>query len=100
MLSEENKEYYIVSVKLQQVKAFDGHILTNEGDIGWLGKDNGYAQITNTKSHAYKFDRKPDKPAIAYWDGMPWYKRIIPDSVIIYKVREKFVHAYEEEVIA
>lgn len=93
------KEYYIVSVELREVKAYDGHVLTHEGKIGWLGVEQGYPQVESNKRHAHKFDKPPDKPAIAKWDGMPWYYRIIPDSEIIYKVIERTSHEVVETAL-
>ena len=90
------QEYYIVSVRCRQVKAYDGSILTKEDEVVWLGFDDGYIQCQRVKSQAHHF-----KDLIALdsskWDGMPWYCRLKAGTQLIFKVRETHIVERSEE---
>jgi hypothetical protein len=83
----EEEEYYIVKVKLKEVKAFDGSHLHREDEVAWLGMSEGYPSVGSDQAHAHKFDTPPLKTTIAKWDGMPWYCRI--KEAEIYKITNK-----------
>lgn len=89
------EEYYIVSVKCRQMKAYDGSILTQEGDEVWLGESEGYRQL-GTKACAIKYHNIPSQYEINKFDGMPWYNRMIPDSQKVFKVKHTKISQYQE----
>lgn len=99
-MSNTNTEtYYIVSVKLREVKAFNGDIITREGTEGWLGEDSEYPSIYTNKRWAKKFTKPLKKSEVASYDGMPWFHRIIPGSVIIHEIAVTKVEPIVEEKI-
>jgi hypothetical protein len=95
------EEYYIACVKAAQVKAYNGSILTKEGTTLWLGESDGYPQLSTNKNWATKFKQAPKNIELSKYDGMPWYCRIKPDTLKVYKVSKEVVHTekyIEQEV--
>lgn len=87
--------YFIASVKLYQIKTVTGGILTKDGETGWLGECEWGPQVVSSEESATQFKTKPTASILGEYDGMPWYCRIKPDSLKVYKVTEettKIVH--------
>lgn len=95
-MGETVKTYFIASAKCREVKAFDGSVLTEDDSEVWLGMDEGYAQCFAGKSSAHKFKEPPTNKEAASWDGMPWYCRLKPGSLRVFKVVDRSVCATTE----
>ncbi len=89
--------YYKASARMQEVKAFNGSILTHDDDVRWLGESDGYPELG---AGFKKFDSPEQIRHDAHrWDGMPWYCRMKPGSLRIVKVTERrHFERIEEEV--
>ena len=85
--SESEKTYYIASVECYEVRAYDGLILTHDGERVWLGTDQGFSQCFRGESSAKHF-KHPDDFDVKNWDGMPWNYRLKPGTLEITKVTE------------
>lgn len=91
------REFYIVSAKTKEVKAFDGKVLTKKNATVWLGESEGYPQCSTNKLWAKEFTKVPTLKTLNSWDGMPWYYQLMEDSVQVYKVSERQTYFREEE---
>ncbi len=89
--------YYIASVLLKEARAFDGTVMTKDNAIGWLGESDDWPQVYDTKSWAKKF-QYPDEIIKRYkeWDGMPWFCKMKPDTLKIYKITTTYTETQEE----
>lgn len=92
--------YYIASVKSLQVKSIRGNIITKENETLWLaeGRD-GYPSLMTTKSWAKRFDKPPTASVLSIYDGMPWYHRIKPNTLEVFKVVHKVTHLEVKEEV-
>jgi hypothetical protein len=90
--------YYIASVELYEVKAFDGTVLKKDGEIAWLGESNGYAAI-GSKGDAKHFSIPIDEKIAAAWAGMPWYCQPKPGTLKNFKVTEVKTYSRTEEPV-
>lgn len=89
--------YYIVSARCYQVKSVTGSVLTKEDEEVWLGSSDGYPQWCRGKLGADHFSRPNSARAAAIQsDGMPWYCRIKPDSVRVFKADRRTVEEITE----
>jgi hypothetical protein len=94
------KTFYIASVELYQVKAFDGSILTKEGELGWLGECEWGPQVFCSKTSAVEFKTKPTSATLKEYDGKPWFCRIKPDTLKVYQVTEEVTkHVHRDEYL-
>jgi hypothetical protein len=95
-----NSEYYIASALCFQTKAFDGSIMTEENTMVWFCYSEGYQQCTTSKKQAHHFkciEKIKDK--VKTFDGMPWYYRLKPETLRIFKITESITIEYNEEEI-
>lgn len=87
-----DETYYLVKVRLKEVKAYNGNVLTREDEERYLGDSEGYYQIG---ARPKRFTTPPTRDEVAKWDQAPWYCVIKSAEVI--KVTEKMVHTRTEE---
>jgi hypothetical protein len=86
-----SKVYYIASVKCEEIirtKTID-HIMTKDNTVVWLSVNDGYDTLTLTKEWANKFsysDIESLKRNYMDWSEHPWYHKIKPNTLEIYKV--------------
>lgn len=97
----ETKSYFIARARCYEVKAADGSVITAEDVEVTLAMDDGYPVCTRGKCGTYGFNTIAE----AYekwtkWDGMPWYFRLKPDSLRVYKVTERKCYERTEEEVA
>lgn len=100
------EEYYIVRVKLREVKYFDGKVANAEGSdavLSWTSEGGGWPQVLGGDSimAAYRFEEPPTMEEIAKWDGMPWMYRFQPGSARIFKITDRKMferHVSETEI--
>lgn len=92
------KVYYIASCECQQTKYASGTIAMRDGDVVWLGMSEGYASCNRGKAGAHHFkSRREVIDRWLHWDGMPWWSRLKPGSLVIYKVTATKVETHTEE---
>jgi len=64
-----------------------GSVLTQDDTLVWLGEQAGYPESSTQKSWAKKF--ATEQAARGYFkvvDGKPWFRKLKPGSVKIYKI--------------
>lgn len=85
------RKWYIVSVKCQEVRYYNGEVAVQQDETAWLGWDSEYQypSVFRNKNWAHKFKEIPTKDEIARWDGMPWYFQFIPDSEQVFLIEEE-----------
>ncbi len=84
MANTKTETYYTACVRLERVVGGFGTVLTDDDGIGWLGEDSGYNQVYSTPfpwsaKSLSRFLRPQD------WDGMPWYCKIKPGTLQVFK---------------
>lgn len=95
--SDETKVWYQARVKCYEIKAHTGTILTEENTEKWVGEDDGYAQLGSSPKH---FSIEEIKELdLKRWDGMPWYCRIKPGTLTIFKVTQRIQRNIQWEMI-
>ena len=94
------KTLYEVTCRLQEVRYFDGTVATGDDAIGYLHIDDGYSQISLHPAQLTEAEYNRVKGDWRSWDGMPWYYRMKPDSIVVTKLTiETFDPVITREVI-
>jgi len=84
--------YHIASVRCHQMKYGDGSVVIEDDSEVWLSVSGSHPTCHQSKSNARRFradEVSGIKGRIAQWDGMPWYYRIKPGTLRIFKVTRK-----------
>lgn len=94
------KEGFIASARCYQVKYANGSVATEENTEVWLGMSRDqYYQCERSLKCAYVFETKEQVlRRWKDWDGMPWYFRLKPDSLTIYRYSLETVKIEKIEV--
>ena len=82
---------FIARAECREVKAFDGTVLTGDGEVVTLAVSDGYPQCNRgaSRGHAFVFRTADDARAKAKnWNGMPWYFQLKPGTLRIFEVVE------------
>jgi len=91
------KTYYIASAKCYHMVSYTGTVMTEENDEVWLGMDAGYPSCSRNKSDAHKFQSAETvRRDASRWDGSPWYNRLKPGSLRVFRVAEERIVTREE----
>jgi hypothetical protein len=100
MVETVKETYFIASASCYEVKFFDGTIATNENEIMWLAKIGELPTCSPHKNLAYNFSSVDEiKLCAKKWDGMPWYCRLKPDTLRIFKIIKTTIEEYTEEEV-
>lgn len=88
VVKQHDAHYFIGSVECYQVKYCDGSIATKDGIRVYLAlTEDAYYSCSQLKADAIKFKTKEEIiQKWKDWDGMPWWYKFKPDSLIIEEV--------------
>lgn len=95
--------YYIASCECYEARTdWDNSVVTEDGKVVWLSYDHmyHYPDCSSKKEDAYKFlSPEEAKRAVKDWSGHPWFYRLKPKTLKIYKVTERKLIEYTEEEV-
>jgi hypothetical protein len=95
------KKQYIAYAKCYSMKAYDGSMMTKEDTVVYLGESEGYAQLGTGRASAKRFETPQAARDYALQsDGMPWYFRMKPDTLVIEDVSQDYKFWSKSELIA
>ncbi|HVQ43863.1 MAG TPA: hypothetical protein VMT30_02765 [Candidatus Saccharimonadia bacterium] len=97
---KEIKEFFIASAHCYQVKNADGSYAKREDDVIWLGESEDYPACWDDKLKAKEWKTIEEiRKVWLRWDGMPWWNRLKPESLQIFRViEERTYHRKEQEI--
>lgn len=99
-MSDHRETYWIASALCREVKAFDGSVMTPEDKLVWLGWSNeggGWPSVDENKNRAHHFkSAEAARKEAKSWDGMPWWYRLKPGTLKVFKIEEHRVSTRTE----
>lgn len=92
---------FIAGGACYEVKAFNGKIMTHDGDVVYVTSHEGYNQLTRIKESAKTFQTVEEaRNALGGADGHPWYYKLKPETGFVQDVSDDLHRMSKDELIA